>query len=117
MIDNLTNGNVSYEVTIRFYSGVSIGTSYQLSFMTKRISPVEWPYIFIDSNGIDTKNGFALYVANASDASRVEWTYDGVSVKPGQDLLFHPTKSGTLKAIVKWKDGSNDIIIKEITVK
>ena len=117
MISGLKNGNVSYDVSIRFHSDVSIGVSTPISFMTKRISPVEWPYIYIDSDLWEQRQGIALYVANATEATKIEWTYDGTRIQADKDQLYHPDKSGTLKAVVKWKDGGTDIIIKEIRVK
>lgn len=117
MISGLKNGNVSYDVSIRFHSDISIGVSTPISFMTKRISPVEWPYIYIDSDLWEQRQGIALYVANATEATKIEWTYDGTRIQADKDQLYHPDKSGTLKAVVKWKDGGTDIIIKEIKVK
>ena len=116
LLDGLEGGHVSYEVVIRFHSEGSIGEAVKRSFMTKRASQIDWPYIFITSAQVAASEGIILYVANASDAAETEWTYDGAPISPGTDYMFHPEKDGILKAEVIWKDGSKDIIIKEIKV-
>lgn len=116
MLKGLEGGHVSYEVVIRFHSEGCIGEAAKRSFMTKRASPVDWPYIFIDHGQVSASDGIVLYTVNTSEAAETEWTYDGNPISPGADYLFHPEKDGILKAEVIWKDGSRDIIIKEIEV-
>ena len=47
----------------------------------------------------------------------VSWRFDGAEVMPGTDGYFTPGHSGTLKAILVAPDGSEDIILKTITVR
>ena len=53
---------------------------------------------------------------NAGGAEEIEWTFDGIPVKVDPDGYYKLEKSGTLKAVVHWEDGSRDIVVKEIKV-
>ena len=116
-LTDLQSGNVSYETLIRFEGNGNIGDSYKLSFMTKRGSAVPWPYLYISDNQIAKGAGFPLHIVNATEAEAISWEYNDTAVTPGKDFHFYPETSGTLKAIVMWEDGSNDIIIKKIEVE
>ena len=110
------SGNVSYELYIRFELGGACGPTYRLPFQTKRKPTVEWPYIYITDSDIQQETGLALHIVNASDAAEIEWQYNGSKITPDKDFFFRPNKSGTLKAIIKWEDGSTDTIIKTLNV-
>jgi hypothetical protein len=58
-----------------------------------------------------------LHVVNAAEAARIDWYYGDTEIALDKDLYFHPEGNGTLKAVVTWKDGSEDVIIKRIEVK
>lgn len=115
-IDGLTSGNVSYETLIRFEQEGVVGASYKLPFLTKRKPPVEWPYIYISESEVDAQTGIALHVVNAVQAAEISWFYNETEIKPDNDFHFRPSTDGTLKVIVKWKDGSSDIITKDLEV-
>ena len=112
----LESGNISYETQIRFEQEGNIGESERLSFMTKRKPPVDWPYMHIKDNTID-EDGIVLHVVNAADASDITWSFNDRDIPEGLDIIFKPSKDGTLKAYVTWKDGSRDIITKELEVE
>ena len=57
-----------------------------------------------------------LRVFNSSEAESVRWSFNGSSAKRDEELYFKLTTSGTLKAYVTWKDGSEEVIIKNIKV-
>ena len=58
-----------------------------------------------------------MIVWNGASAAQVRWYFDGKIIQRGSDGFFHPSKSGQLKAVVNWEDGSEDIIIKDIKIK
>ena len=115
-LTDLESGNISYETRIRFESASSIGKSSKFSFMTKRRSPVSWPYIFITDSKVTQGKGLELYVVNASKAAAIEWFYNDTEIDTGLDTRLFPDEDGTLKAVISWKDGSRDTILKELEV-
>ena len=59
----------------------------------------------------------SLRVYNAPDAEGVRWSLDGRSITPGADGYYHLTRSGLLKAVISYPDGTTDILTKQVTVK
>ena len=122
-IDGLASDNVQYDITIHFERGASIGNTYKQSFMTKRKSSALWPYIYFndlsDSPDGSFKKGdtIPLHVVNATSATSVEWYFDDGPIDTGKHSMFKVTDSGTICAKVRWRNGSCDTIIKEISVK
>ena len=123
ILEDLMPGNKTYTVTIRFsVSGID-GTPSTVSFMTSKESPVQWPYIYIGKNKADANNKIAvgtkiaLRTYNTADAAEIRWTFNGEDIVPEGDCYYTVQKSGTLKAYVTWKDGSEDIIEKKINTK
>ena len=57
-----------------------------------------------------------LHVVNASGAKEILWEYSGNKINLEADQVFRPTGNGTLKATVMWRDGSSDIIVKDLKV-
>lgn len=111
-IEGLQSGNKTYETIIQFKDGDILGKPYSHSVMTKRKSSVSWPFIYV--NDMDLTKGFPLHVVNAAEAAEVEWKFDGKTLELTGDWFFKPNKSGELEAEVKWKDGSSDVIIKQL---
>ena len=54
---------------------------------------------------------------NAPDAVRTEWYFNGGEASPDSEGMFTISRSGTLKAMVYWEDGSVDIIEKEVQTR
>ena len=108
---------MAYEVLIWFEKDGSSGSSYRLPFITKRKPAIDWPYLAITDNQVNPSEGVILHIVNATDAAEIEWFYNEGSVSPDMDYRYRPTKSGTLKAVVTWQDGSSDIIVKGLNVK
>ena len=81
-----------------------------------------YPYIYLKdvergSGGTFAPNApLSLRVYNATDAVSVSWYFDGKPVAPGADGYYHLSRSGELKAVVTYPDGT-DIITKKIIVK
>lgn len=115
-IDGLTSGNISYDTHIRFERDGSISKELKLVVMTKRKPAVDWPYIYISDNSVDKSKGLVLHVVNASEAAEVIWSYNDEDITSDLSHKLYPIEDGTLKAEVIWKNGSKDIIIKNIKV-
>ena len=57
-----------------------------------------------------------LIVYNSVD-EHISWTFNGNPIAPGPDGLWAIPGDGTLKAEIFNKDGSKDVIVKEIRIK
>ncbi len=58
-----------------------------------------------------------LRVYNAPDAVSVKWTFDGKEISCDRTGYYTLDKSGELRAVIEWDDGSMEIITKTITVR
>lgn len=94
------------------------------SFTTKSGRKADsYPYIYLKDVERGGDGSFAadtplsLRVYNAPDAEGVRWSLDGRSITPGADGYYHLTRSGLLKAVISYPDGTTDILTKQVTVK
>jgi hypothetical protein len=121
-LTGLTPGNKTYSVSIHFCIDDVAGESTTTQFMTTKVAPVDWPYIFVGKNRTNEDGTFtagtriALMAYNSSGAEEVEWTFNGKKIHPEDDGYYTLQESGTLKACIYWEDGSKDIIEKKINV-
>lgn len=122
ILEGLEPGGKTYDVEVHFAAEGMEGESGKISFMTKRMPPVEWPYIYLtgspkNSNGTFSKGTrIPLRVYNAGDAAEIIWYFNGRQVTHEGDGYYTLEKNGTLKAEVLWEDGSKEVIVKEITI-
>ena len=93
------------------------------SFTTKSDKKAgSYPYIYLKDVERGSGGSFAsgaplsLRVYNAPDADGVRWYFDGKAITPGADGYYHLTRSGVLKAVISFPDGT-DVITKQIIVK
>lgn len=111
----------SYSVSISFSINGVVGKEGSVSFMTSSYSG-GYPYIYLKNvqrnpNGTFPKGSrLPLRVYNAVGAAEVTWTFDGIKIRPDKSGFYTLGRSGKLKAVVSWEDGSQDVIIKQITV-
>lgn len=99
------------------------GETFQLTspFMTRSIKEGAIAFILIPSEVRNPDESFRkgsvmpLIVYNAAGAEDVRWTFNGAPV--GKDGSFTIEESGTLKAVIRYSDGSDETIIKRINVK
>jgi M6 family metalloprotease-like protein len=110
----------TYTITVMFKIGDVEGSSQKFSFITRKKPAVSWPFIYLSSysedDGTFIRNSrIPLRVNNATDAEEVRWTFDGKAVD-SKDGYFTITDAGELKAYVTWKDGSTEVIMKEIVI-
>lgn len=113
----------AYTVNVTFSRGGVTGETVTGDFLTKAEQSGGKPYIYLDYlSGSRTGGrfpsgvGLPLRVFNAI-GRKISWSYDGASVRTDSSGYFHPSKSGTLKAVVYNSDGSTDILAKEITIQ
>ena len=120
LIEGLIPGNKSYEVTVCLEDGEVKGESRTISFMTRKSPAVNWPYIYMSSvtrnsdGTLPYGSRLPLRLTNSSDAEHVSWTFNGKPVTVDGDMYYKVHESGTLQAHIIWKDGSEEIIVKEI---
>ena len=113
----------AYSANISFVRNEVAGEISVVDFLTKASQDGKKPYIYLEYFALVRTDGkfpagvgLPLRVANAI-GEKVGWTYDGTPVGVDGSGYFHPTKSGTLKAVVNHSDGSKDILLKEIVIK
>lgn len=93
------------------------------SFTTKSLIPGIPPYIILneasrnEDGSIMKGSRIPLRVNNISEYDSIDWYFDGRTVSTDADGRYTISSSGTLKAIVRYNDGTSDIIIKEITAR
>lgn len=121
VIEGLTP-STNYDVRISFSLGGMTGKETSTSFLTARYQKGSYPYISFkgaerNSDGTFlSSDALPLRVWNATDAAEIKWYFDGRAVAPGGNGTFCPGRNGELKAVITWEDGSEDIILKEITI-
>lgn len=120
LLDGLKPDNKTYNVTLCFESDGVKGESRTVSFMTRKSPSVKWPYIYMngvarDSDGaIPHGSPIPLRVVGATDASEIQWTFNGSPISVEADQYYKIRENGTLKARITWKDGTEEVILKEI---
>ncbi|MBR4133158.1 MAG: M6 family metalloprotease domain-containing protein [Bacteroidales bacterium] len=113
--------NTTYKVTVFKPGERNKGVS--ASFTTKKYYKDGYPFIYLNSaernsNGSFKKNGkMPLRVFNAPDAAKVTWYYGNNVLSTDGSGYYTVLGSGTLQAVVDYKDGTRDIISKNITVQ
>ena len=110
-----------YTFTLSYDVEADVDTSLSSSFTTKTYNG--FPYIYLNDTyrtitGYFTAASKApLRVYNVPGALSVSWTLDGNPISCGPDGYYHFLKGGLLKAVVNFKDGSREIITKQVNYK
>ena len=100
-------------------SQVKIGS---VSFTTKTANGIH-PAISVTAAGRNEDGSFSkdtelpLAVNNAADAKDTEWLFDGKKIEKGKDIFLTVEKTGILKAVLTYSDGTQRCIYKKIVVK
>jgi hypothetical protein len=113
--------NTTYKVAV--YNPKDKKKAVTATFTTKKYYNDGYPFIYLNSaernsNGSFKKGGrMPLRVFNAPDAAEVLW-YFGDNVLTSDGSGYYTVQgSGTLKAVIDYRDGTRDIISKTITVQ
>lgn len=123
VLEGLESSGKTYTVEIWFERFDLEGEVKEVSFLTKRAPQVSWPYIYLNSVSRESDGSFLagtripMRLYNASEAVQVDWYMDDQPIMHEGDWYYTLNESGTLKAIVRWEDGSVDIITKKVVVK
>ncbi len=126
-LEGLQAGNKTYTVRIHFELDGLVGEEKEVAVMTKKQPAVSWPFIYMggivkNSDGtLPPGSRLPLRVYNAGDAAETVWTFNGqpISTKNAKGIergYYTVDRSGILKAHITWEDGSEEIIMKEITI-
>ena len=113
----------AYTAKACFKSGGSPVNARSFNFTTKSVLSGSRPFIWLPSEGRNADGSFTqaarlpLRVYHLPEGMSVSWLFDDAEVFPGPDGYFTPGRSGTLKAILTAQDGSEDILLKTITVQ
>ena len=118
------NPKTAYRTKIYFEDGGVSGNIYEnLSFTTKTFRSGSLPFIYFNGAERDEEGRFAvgskipLRVYNLPETAAAEWSFDGKVISIGSDCHYEITRSGLLKVKITLKDGSQEIITKQINVQ
>ena len=114
------NGSTAYKADIRFEAEDVSSKIATVSFTTKAFRGGV-PYIVLAATGSNgayaSGTEIPLHVNNAQGTDGVDWYLGSSAISPAGNGYYPLTKAGTLKAVVTYKDGTKDIIIKEIKIQ
>lgn len=118
VLEDLNPGE-TYTLSLCYVIGDEEMFPFSLTFTTSRYSGL--PYIRMTAarrnSGLATKNKIPLRVMNARGARSVEWALNGRGISVGADGYYEIRSAGTLRAVVNYSDGTQDIIVREVSVK
>jgi len=139
-----SSGGSSHEVTVEPYEtgkyaytveGLQSGTEYSFKMSvggsgseqttvkvtTKTLGGQ--PFIYLSDASRNSVGKFTvctkipLRVYNLRNAGNVRWYWDGSEITAGKDGYYELLNDGTLKAVVTYKDGSEEIFVKKISIR
>ena len=118
-LEDLTPG-VPYDLTICYVIEGEEEYPFRLHFTTSPYGGL--PYIHMGSSArrntnVSMVNKIPLRVMNAQGATAVAWSLNGRSISVGRDGYYEIRSGGELKAKVSYSDGTEDIIIRQVSVK
>ncbi len=119
VLEDLNPGE-SYRLSLCYVIDEEEVFPFGLDFTTSRYGGL--PYINMGTSarrnsGLASRNKIPLRVMNAQGAKNVEWTLGGRSIATGPDGYYEIRSAGTLKAVVNYADGTQDVIVREVKVK
>jgi len=110
----------NYRASVYYPDGASYGTAG--SFVTKNHREGIARFIYLGDAARNRDGSFQagtaipLVVYN-SVGEQIRWTFNGIPISAGQDGMWKVPGNGLLKAEIDRKDGSKEVIVKEIQVK
>lgn len=81
------------------------------------------PFIYLTGASRNSAGKFTvctripLRVYNLRNVRDVRWYWNGIGISAGEDGYFELVEDGILKAVVTYSDGSEEIFIKEISIR
>ena len=122
VLENL-KPSTDYEMQIKAYCEDGKLYSTSRRFTTKAFKSGLRPFIYLNqlerrSDGsITAGTPFPMRIYNAEGAVSVDWFFNGEPIKRGPDGFWHIESSGTIRAEIRYTDGSVEIITKKVTVR
>lgn len=119
-VEGLQSGT-EYSIKISVGGSGSGQASTTVTVTTKSLGGQ--PYIYVSDASRNSAGKFTvctkipLRVYNLRNAKSVSWYWDGSGITAGKDGYLELTKDGILKAVVTYKDGSEEIFIKKISIR
>lgn len=110
-----------YKVTVSNKGDSTLSISAE--FTTKAYYNDGYPFIYLNSASRNNDGSFVtgslmpLRVYNARDAVRVSWQYSSGTLSTDGSGYYKVLGSGTIKAVIEYKDGTREIISKTITAR
>lgn len=114
--------STAYSARIYYVSGGVKGKEAVANFTTKSLYKSGYPYIYLNNVSRNAGGLFVrgaelpLRIFNVSDAYSAEWYMDGKRISTDGSGYYKLMRSGRLKAVITYADGSEDIIIKDVRV-
>ena len=113
--------DTDYKIKISLNGSGVTGGEVTVNVTTKAVSGL--PFIYLESASRNSQGRFTvmthipLRVWNATGTKSVTWYWDDAEISRDDDCYYQLTKDGTLKAVVTYKDGSQEIFVKQITIR
>ena len=111
----------SYSIRISYRTSGAEGGDIAVPVTTKALSGL--PFIYLASASRNSQGKFTshtripLRMWNLSDVMDVEWYWDGRQITAGDDGYYELSSDGTLKAVVTYRNGTEEIFTKTITLR
>ena len=112
-----------YRATVRLVLSQDEKFSASADFTTKVYREGTYPYIYLNGISRNIDGSFVagtrlpLRVFNAREVAEVMWYFDGKPITPEEDGFYTLVRSGTLRAVIFYEDGTREQIIKEILIR
>lgn len=116
-------GSTAYNVHIWYESDGIKGKEAAVNFTTKTVYRDSYPYMYLRNVARNEDGSFPegtllpLRIYNLAGKGTIEWVMDGKSVSVDGSGYYEVRKSGGLKAVITYDDGSTDVVYKMITVR
>ena len=111
------------DYAVSAYFGSASDEASIRTFTTRAYYSSGYPFIYLGSAERESDGKFVagtkipLRVYNAPGVAKVDWYFDDKSISSTATGYYALPGNGVLKAVVQYKDGSADIITKNVTVK
>lgn len=122
-LDNLSPGTeYSFKIQILFPGGIE-SECLEKVLATYPADGHGEPYIFMGEvkqnadGSFDSGTKLPFVVFNTTGVDDIRWYLNGTAVYPGKDGYYTITKSGILKAVLRYSNGDTETISRRITIK
>ncbi|MGM9742560.1 MAG: M6 family metalloprotease domain-containing protein [Candidatus Cryptobacteroides sp.] len=117
------DGSTAYNVRIWYEADGVKGKEAAVNFTTRTVYKDSYPYMYLRNVARNGDGSFPegallpLRIYNLAGKGSIEWFMDGKSVNVDGSGYYEVRRSGGLKAVITYDDGSTDVVYKMITVR